>query len=121
MSDITKTHVPICPVCGGPGKIQFTQGKGKPYIGCEEHDEHNIEALMIHMHRGWARRGGTLRGIKKGTLRWLFNMMVPMSFVASVTYLSGATTKGTWIAWGVISVLMWVLVMVCEVAYERKG
>lgn len=37
----------VCPVCGEPAKIQFTKGKGRPYIAC---DEHRIQALLLEVY-----------------------------------------------------------------------
>jgi len=37
----------VCPVCGVPCGLQFTAGKGKPYLAC---DKHKIEAILLAVH-----------------------------------------------------------------------
>jgi len=34
----------VCPVCGVPCGLQFTSGKGKPYLAC---DKHKIQAILL--------------------------------------------------------------------------
>ena len=37
----------VCPVCGVPCGLQFTSGKGKPYLAC---DKHKVEAILLAVH-----------------------------------------------------------------------
>ncbi len=37
-----------CPVCGEKAEMQFTEGKGKPYMSCPKH---KIEALLLGRRR----------------------------------------------------------------------
>jgi hypothetical protein len=43
----------VCPVCGVPCGLQFTAGKGKPYLAC---DKHKIEAILLKVHGDPRRR-----------------------------------------------------------------
>lgn len=44
----------VCPVCGKPCGLQFTKGKGKPYLAC---DDHKISSMLLKIH-GDPRKGG---------------------------------------------------------------
>lgn len=37
----------VCSVCGGPAKLQFTKGKGKPYIAC---DADSVKAILLQIY-----------------------------------------------------------------------
>ena len=37
----------VCPVCGGPAKLQFTKMKGRPYIAC---DSDRVKAILLKIH-----------------------------------------------------------------------
>jgi hypothetical protein len=37
----------VCPVCGGPAKLQFTRMKGRPYIAC---DADRVKAILLQIH-----------------------------------------------------------------------
>jgi len=107
-----------CPVCNGPGKIQFTEDKGKPYVGC---DAHKVEAIVMYLHHARIRREATLAAIKRGTFRWLFCVMLPMSVVVIITSLVAVTTKWTWVFCGIFVVLGWVAITAAEVMAERNA
>lgn len=39
-----KTNDLICTVCGNAAKLQFTKGKGRPYISC---DKDRVKAVLL--------------------------------------------------------------------------
>lgn len=38
---------PLCPVCGKPAVLQYTKGKGRPYLSC---NEHKVQAILLEIH-----------------------------------------------------------------------
>ena len=52
----------VCPVCGSPCGLQFTSGKGKPYLAC---DKHKIESILLGTHGDPRRHNTNVTGLRR--------------------------------------------------------